>query len=114
MAVSGGLSAGSRRGARGAHPLLFLDPKGARRAEKKFLRLPPPTYLRVWMTAPPLCEGLDPPLDCNQVALKKERERELMLLKLYSIIFCTDLVMDIDIDKEKVYLTTRYTGVATR
>ena len=63
------------------------------------------------MTAPPsLSEGLDPPLDCNQFALKKERE--LMLLKLYSIILCT--VIDIDIDREKVYFTTRYTGVATR
>ena len=63
---------------------------------------------------PPLSEGLDPPLDCNQFALKKERERELMLLKLYSIILCADLVIDIDIDREKVYFTTRYTGVATR
>ena len=39
-----------------------------------------------------------------------------MLLKLYSIIFCTDLVIDIDIDldREKVYFATRYTGVTTR
>ena len=42
----------------------------------------------------------------------RRREREIMLLKLYSIIICTDLV--IDIDREKVYFTTRYTGVATR
>ena len=69
---------------------------------------------------PPLSEGVNPPLDCNQFALKKERERErereLMLLKLYSIIFCTDLVIDIDIDldREKVYFATRYAGVTTR
>ena len=41
-----------------------------------------------------------------------------MILELYSIIFCNDLVIeidiDIDIDREKVYFTTRYTGVATR
>ena len=39
-----------------------------------------------------------------------------MLLKFCSIIFCTDLVIDIDmdLDREKVYFTTRYTGVATR
>ena len=36
---------------RGARPL-FLDQNEARRAEKNFLR-PPPPYLRVWMTVPP-------------------------------------------------------------
>ena len=33
---------------------LFLDQTEARRAEKKFLGDRPPTYLRVWMTDPPL------------------------------------------------------------
>ena len=71
---------------------------------------------------PPLSQGLDdrPPrflkvwIRHYQFALKKERK--LVLLKLHSIIFCTDLVTDIDIDldREKVYFTTRYTGVTTR
>ena len=39
----------------------------------------------------------------------KERERELMLLKLYSIIFCTDLVIDIDIDLERKFILPRGT-----
>ena len=56
---------------------------------------------------PPLCEGLDLPLDCNQ--FEGERERELMLLKLYSIIFCTDLVIDIDIDLERKFILPRGT-----
>ena len=39
---------------RGPGPLLFLDLNEARKAEKKFfLRLPPPAYLRVLITAPP-------------------------------------------------------------
>ena len=33
---------------------VFLDQTEARRAEKNFLGYRPPTYLRVWMTAPPL------------------------------------------------------------
>ena len=37
-----------------------------------------------------------------------------MLRKLYRISFCTDLVIDIDIDIEKVYFTTRYTGVVKK
>ena len=37
---------------------IMLGPKGQR---KIFLR-PGPPYLRVWMTAPPLSEGLDLPL----------------------------------------------------
>ena len=50
---------------------LFLDKTEAVRVEKKFfLRLPPPSFLRFWMTAPkrppppprPLSEGLDPPM----------------------------------------------------
>ena len=54
-----------------------MRPEGPK---KIFLRPGPPPYLRVWMTAPPppsppLSEDLDLPLDCNQFALKKERER---------------------------------------
>ena len=50
-------SGGSRRGALGGRALfLFLD-----QTEEKFWR-PPPPYLRIWMTVPPLSEGLDPPL----------------------------------------------------
>ena len=43
----------------------FLDQTGARRAEIKFMETavsptpPPPSYLRVWMTEPPLSQGLD-------------------------------------------------------
>ena len=63
----------------GPRPPLYLDQNEVRRTEKIFLRPGPPPYLRVWMTAPPppppLSEGLDLPLDCNQFALKKERER---------------------------------------
>ena len=63
----------------GAGPPLFLDQNEARRTEKNFFEAGPPPYLRVWMTVPPpppLSEGVNPPLDCNQFALKKERERE--------------------------------------
>ena len=42
---------------RGQSPTLFLDQTGARRAKKKFFKIfwetGFPTYLRVWMTAPP-------------------------------------------------------------
>ena len=52
----------SRGGARGAQaPPLFLDQTEARRAKKNFFEDHPP-YLRVWMTGPPLSEGLDLPL----------------------------------------------------
>ena len=115
MAVSGGLIAGSRGGPRGgAGPPLFLDQNEARRTEKKFFeacphplsqglddRPTPPT------PPPPLCEGLDLPLDCNQ--FEGERERELMLVKLYSNFFCTDLVIDIDIDLERRFILPRGT-----
>ena len=52
------LSGGSRREAHGARPSspspIFLDQTEARRAEKIIFRRPgPPTYLGVWMTAPP-------------------------------------------------------------
>ena len=45
------ISGGSRAGALGAWPSLFLDQTEARRAEKKiFETAPAPPYLRVWMT----------------------------------------------------------------
>ena len=53
------VSGGSRGGARGARPPLFLDQTEARRTEKKFfeppppishgLDTPPPPYLKVWI-----------------------------------------------------------------
>ena len=48
------------RGPRGSPPL-FLDQTEAQRAENNFFR--PPPYLGVWMTAPPLSAGLNPPLE---------------------------------------------------
>ena len=39
-------------GGGGAGPSLFLDKTEARRSEKFFFR-DPPSYLRVWLTAPP-------------------------------------------------------------
>ena len=57
-------SGGSRGGARGGPaPPLFLDQTEARRAEKFFWQTGPPSLcqgLDYW--APPLSEGLDPPL----------------------------------------------------
>ena len=51
-------SGGSRGGAWKARaaPLffLFLDQTEALRAKKNFFGRPPPPYLRVWMTGPPL------------------------------------------------------------
>ena len=48
------LSGGSRGGARGVRPPLFLDQTEARRAEKNVGDRPPPLpYLRVWMTGLP-------------------------------------------------------------
>ena len=83
-------------------PPLFLDQNEARRAEKIFFEACPH----------PLSQGLDdraPPyvklwIRHWTVIGLKERERELMLLKLYSIIFCTDLVIDIDIDLERKFI----------
>ena len=45
------VSGGSRGGARGARPPLFLDQTEARRTEKKIFETPP--YLMVWITPPP-------------------------------------------------------------
>ena len=53
---------------KGLGPLLLLDQTNARRAEKTFLETAP-TYLRVWMTAPPhpLPQGLVPALhECSR------------------------------------------------
>ena len=41
---------------------LFLDQSEARRAEKAWGGDRAPPYLRVWMTGPPLSQGLDPAL----------------------------------------------------
>ena len=56
------VSGGSRGGARGARPPLFLDQTEARRTEKNVFYPPPP--LISWSGYPPphLFEGLDPPL----------------------------------------------------
>ena len=44
------VSGGSRGGARGARPPLFLDQTEARRTEKVFFdTAPPPPYFKVWI-----------------------------------------------------------------
>ena len=46
-----------------SNPSTLLDHTEARKAEKCFFfETANPLYLRVWMTGPPLSEGLDPPL----------------------------------------------------
>ena len=62
MAYTGGQWRIQGRGPGGPGPPLFLDQNEARRGEKHFFEAVPP-YLRVWMTAPPLSESLDPPLE---------------------------------------------------
>ena len=47
-------SGGSRGGARGGRPPLFLDQTVAQRAEKNLFGDPLPPYLRVWMIGFPL------------------------------------------------------------
>ena len=47
---------------RGGGASLFLDQTEDRRAKNSFFSDRDPPYLRVWMTGPPLSEGLDPPL----------------------------------------------------
>ena len=54
-------SGGSRGGARGGQPPLFLDQTEAQRAEKNLFGDCPPLSQGL-MTGPPLSEGLDPPL----------------------------------------------------
>ena len=52
-------------GPRGPNPQpLFLDQPEAQRAEKNVFGDCPraPFYVTIWMTEPPLSEGLDPPL----------------------------------------------------
>ena len=51
-------------------PPFFLDQTGARRSKLFFLDRVPP-YLRVWMTGPPLTEGLDPPLLIPMIVIAK-------------------------------------------
>ena len=70
VAVSGGSTAGSRGGVWGSP--LFLNQSEARRTENFFLRSGPPLSQGLDDRPPPLSEGVDPPLDCNQFALKKE------------------------------------------
>ena len=53
-----------------APPPLFLDQTEAQRS-KFFLDRVPPPYLRVWMTGPPLTEGLDPPLLIPMIVIAK-------------------------------------------
>ena len=62
MAYTGRPVADPGEGPGGPCPRLFLDQNEARRGEKHFFEAVPP-YVRVWMTAPPLSEGLDPPLE---------------------------------------------------
>ena len=56
----------------GLGPPPYFYTSEARRAEKRFLRPPPPRppYLGVWITAPPLSEGLDPPLRTIRMRLR--------------------------------------------
>ena len=51
-------------------PPFFLDQTGARRSKFFFLDRVPP-YLRVWMTGPPLTEGLDQPLLIPMIVIAK-------------------------------------------
>ena len=50
-----------------------MRPEGPK---KIFLRPDPPLSQGLDDRSPPLSEGVDPPLDCNQFGLKKERERQ--------------------------------------
>ena len=56
------LSGGSRGGARGPTPPYVSTKLRPERPKEIFLETGLPPYLRVWMAAPPLFEGLDPPL----------------------------------------------------
>ena len=51
-------------------PPFFLDQTGAE--GPNFFSRPGPSYLRVWMTAPPpLTEGLDPPMHIPMIVIAK-------------------------------------------
>ena len=57
------------RGTGDPRPHLILRSAEARRAEKSFYGdLPPSPYLRVWMTPPPLSQGLDTVLHFRSVS----------------------------------------------
>ena len=62
LALYSGRSRGGAWGACPPSPPLVLDQNEAQMAENIFFETAPPPYLRVWMTGPPLSEGLDPPL----------------------------------------------------
>ena len=62
------ISGGSRKGP-APPPPLFLDQTEARRSNFSLDRVPP--YLIVWMTGPPLTEGLDPPLLIPMIVIAK-------------------------------------------
>ena len=58
--VFSGVSRGG--GGRVRCPLSFRPKRGPKVREKFFFETGPPLYLRIWMTPPPIFEGLDPPL----------------------------------------------------
>ena len=55
----------------GTAPPLFLDQTETRRTEKKIFFETALLYLKVWMTGPPLSEGLDPPLVRKQIVAER-------------------------------------------
>jgi len=63
------ISGGSTK--RPATPPLFSDQTEARRSKFFFVLYRVPPYLRVWMTGPPLTEGLDPPLLIPMIVIAK-------------------------------------------
>ena len=58
--VFSGVSRGG--GGRVRCPLSFRPKRGPKGREKFFFETGPPLYLRIWMTPPPIFEGLEPPL----------------------------------------------------
>ena len=67
------ISGGSRKGP--APPLLIFRPNWGPKVQIFFLDGVPP-YLRVWMTGPPLTEGLDPPLLIPMIVIAKASLRK--------------------------------------